>query len=1135
MKIFLSGAPVDRAESAAKNHPRAKSARGRTARDQLKRGLGASAPIVASRHSAFRSMVFALISLFLVGSSVVSFDARASAETTPCAPPTSNTIACENLLPGTPESDWGESGSGDPSIQGFATAMSVNVGETVEFKILTTAVSYHIDILRLGYYQGNGARKIAPAVLPSAPLPQEQPSCLTFSDTGLIDCGNWAVSASWAVPETAVSGVYIAHLVREDTGGGSLIPFVVRNDASTSSIVFQTSDETWQAYNDYGGNSLYVCTVDCPAAAPAAAPRAAFKVSYNRPFKHNARSTNWLMATEVPMIRFLEANGYDVTYLSGLDTSIRGPLLLNHKVFLSTGHDEYWAGSQRTNVETARDAGVNLAFFSGNEMFWKTRWEPSADESLTANRTLVCYKDTHFNAPTDPVSWTGTWRDPRFGTAGGGGNPENSLTGQFFLVNAGSTDIKVPAEYANMRLWRNTDAAALTGNQSLILGPGLDTLGYEWDVDADNGFRPAGAFKLSSTTIDSREVFTDYGSNVAPGRVTHNLTMYRAASGALVFGAGTVQWSYGLDGYTTGRAPDRNMKQATVNLLADMGAQPAALTTGLVAAAKSTDETAPTSVITSGLNGQSLVDGTKVTVTGTAADVGGVVAGVEVSTDGGATWRPATGRDKWTFSWVAHGSPSASIKTRAVDDSGNLETPGGGASVNISCPCSIWGPNVAPDIADSGDTASVELGLRFSSDTAGTVTGVRFYKSTNNTGTHSGSLWTATGQRLATAEFSGESEFGWQTVAFSAPVAVEANTAYVVSYFAPEGHYAHTPGYMYAHPSPMPAGNGSVDSAPLHAARNSTASGNGLYTYSGASGFPVDSVRAENYWVDVVFMPADSASGVLAAPVVISASPASGASGVPVTTVLSATFDQAVSASSMEFTLEGANNSPVPGAISYDGGTRTVTFTPTGALTAGGTYTATISGATNPDGQRIEAPYSWSFSVVDAAACPCSVFGATDSPAIVDVIESDAVELGMKFRSDVPGTVTGIRFYKASQNTGTHTGNLWSSSGELLASVSFSGETNSGWQQATFSVPVAIVAGTTYVVSYHAPNGHFSVTRSYFATGADRPPLHGLASGSDGLNGVYQYGASGFPAQTYAASNYWVDVVFEPGGAAAPG
>ena len=87
-------------------------------------------------------------------------------------------------------------------------------------------------------------------MLPTASLPQSQPACKNdTAPTGLIDCGNWAVSASWTVPTNAVSGLYIAHLVRNDTGGDSLIPFVVRNDASHSDILFQTSDETWQAYN----------------------------------------------------------------------------------------------------------------------------------------------------------------------------------------------------------------------------------------------------------------------------------------------------------------------------------------------------------------------------------------------------------------------------------------------------------------------------------------------------------------------------------------------------------------------------------------------------------------------------------------------------------------------------------------------------------------------------------------------------------------------------------------------------------------------------------------------------------------------------------------------------------------------
>ena len=250
-------------------------------------------------------------------------------------------------------------------------------------------------------------------MLPTASLPQSQPACKNdTAPTGLIDCGNWAVSASWTVPSNAVSGLYLAHLVRNDTGGGSLIPFVVRNDASHSDILFQTSDETMEAYNTYGGNSLYSCTVNCPPGNPEAY-KGADKVSYNRPWHTplDDQGRSWFMYAEYPMIRFLEANGYDVSYTSGYDVATRGSLLLNHKTFLSSAHDEYWSGDQRANVEAARDAGVNLAFFSGNEVFWKTRWEPSIDGSSTAGRTLVTYKETHYDAPTDPQdppTWTGT-------------------------------------------------------------------------------------------------------------------------------------------------------------------------------------------------------------------------------------------------------------------------------------------------------------------------------------------------------------------------------------------------------------------------------------------------------------------------------------------------------------------------------------------------------------------------------------------------------------------------------------------------------------------------------------------------------------------------------------------------------
>jgi hypothetical protein len=807
-----------------------------------------------------------IVAVLLLAVGIVGFTVRAqgtpsAAAAAPCDPPVVSVIACENSLPGSPPSEWQVDGSGDASIQGFATAMSAKPGETVSFKIKTTARALHVDILRMGYYQGNGARLVAGGVKPTATLPQSQPDCVTDSTSGLVDCGNWAVTASWTVPTTAVSGVYLAHLVRDDTGGSSLVPFVVRNDAGSSAILFQTSDETWQAYNAYGGNSLYQCTVACPPGTPGGY-KAAYKVSYNRPFTTASGITgrDWLMYAEYPMIRFLEANGYDVSYTSGLDVATRGGLLNNHKLFLSVGHDEYWSGDQRANVEAARDRGVNLAFFSGNEVFWKTRWEPSIAGPATGGRTLVTYKETHFDAPVDPQGpsmWTGTWRDPRFSPPGDA-RSENSLTGQFFLVNSGTTDIKVPSQYSKLRMWRNTAAASLSAGQTLTLGAGIGTLGYEWDEAANNGFAPAGLFRLSQTTF-AAEAFVDYGTNVAQGVPSkHNLTIYKAPSGALVFGAGTVQWSWGLDGATTGLPPDRNMQQATVNLFADQGVQPYALLPGLVPATASADTTAPSSTLTSPGDGAVVADGTRVTVTGTAADAGGVVGGVEVSTDGGATWQPATGTTSWSFTWIAHGSPTSSIRTRAVDDSGNLESPGTGVKVSVTCPCSVWGNNVAPAGLDSGDPNAVELGMSFSSDVSGTVSGVRFYKSTNNTGTHIGNLWTAGGQLLARATFTSESASGWQQVSFATPVSITANTRYVVSYYAPVGHYSQESGYMYPHPAPVPAGNNSMDAGPLHVPRSIGSTVNGLYSYSGTTTFPFNTYKGENYWVDVVFSPSQS-------------------------------------------------------------------------------------------------------------------------------------------------------------------------------------------------------------------------------------------------------------------------------------
>jgi hypothetical protein len=1073
------------------------------------------------RHRASRSLPrrpVVILSSVLVAISLSGL-VTTSASAAPCDPG-NNPIVCENSKPG--DNGWEVSGGGDPSIEGFGTAMSVNVGQSISFKIRTMSLDdnpvqvlqpYTIDIYRLGYYGGAGGRQMTPSPTPTL---RTQPPCATDA-TGLVDCGSWQVSASWTVPANAVSGVYEAHIQRSD-GRDNQIPFVVRNDASHSDLVVQTSDTTWQAYNSWGGNSFYTGAPDGRA----------YMVSYNRPFANRQGITerDYLFGAEFPMIRFLERNGYDVSYLSGVDTDRFGSLLLNHKTFVSMGHDEYWSGAQRTNVEAARNAGVNLAFFSGNEVFWKTRWQSSIDGSATAYRTLVSYKETHANAKIDPTStWTGTWRDPRFSPPSDGGRPENALTGTIWTVNCCSYPMEVPAADGKMRFWRGVNGVAnLAAGQKATLAD--ETLGYEWDEDLDNGSRPAGLIRLSSTTQTVAAKVIDYGSNVAAGPATHHLTLYRAASGALVFGAGTVQWSWGLDDYHDGTpvAVDPRMQQATVNLLADMGAQPSGLQSGLSTASASADVTPPQTTITSPAAGVSLRSGSAITVTGTAADSGGgVVGGVEVSLDGGSTWHPATtGRESWSYTGSVPGKGAFTIAARATDDSLRTDpTPATVSAVGV-CPCSLFADNATPTSTSSGDPRPINLGMRFTAEAAGYVTGVRFYKGADNTGTHVGALWTNSGQLVTQTTFSNETASGWQTASFTPAPAVTAGTTYVISYYAPNGNYASDGGFF--------ALTG-TDRAPLHAPASTGANPNGVFEYSSFE-FPTGSYNGGNYWVDAVYdtvAPPDTIP-----PHATPVAPSPGSSSVPRSTTVKVGFDEQVQQSTVAMTLADPAGGQVQGTISYDSTAHVATFTPNANLAASTTYTATVSGVRDVAGNVMTAPVSWTFKTqlppATAGVCPCSIWDDTATPTTVTVNDAAAVELGLKFRADGDGTVTGVRFYKGPKNTGTHTGSVWTLGGTRLAVATFTGESTSGWQQVSFGTPVTVTADTVYIVSYHTDAGFYSADSGGLESAVDSPPLHAQRNGDPvtGGNGVYRYGTGGLVPSNGGGANYWVDAVYVP-------
>ena len=506
------------------------------------------------------------------------------------------------------------------------------------------------------------------------------------------------------------------------------------------------------------------------------------------------------------------------------------------------GHDEYWSKEERNSVEAARTAGKSLAFFSGNESYWKTRWENSVDGTNTPFRTMVCYKEGTLATPAenpcggkcDPnTEWTGLWRDGCSFPGGNACKPENGLSGE--ISWDGTTGaITVPDTYKTLRFWRNTSITSLGTGQTATLTAG--TLGYEWDwYQFPTSYAP-GRFTMSNTSLDGR---------------IHNLSLYKSAAGALVFGAGTVQWAWGLDAnHDRGNAAaDPRMQQATVNVLADMGVQPATLITGLVAATASTDVTAPVTTISSPATGTTINSGAPVTITGTASDAN-TVAGVELSFDGGVTWAAATGTTSWTYIWTPPASGVYTVKARGIDDSGNFTAAASSPTITLTlnfsqtanCPCTVFGTTIPSVTTGHDNTTGIVLGMKWQSVANAVVTGIRFYKASGNTGTHQGLLYNTSGTLLAQATFTGETATGWQQVNFSSPVSVTAGQTYVAAYFSSAGNYSVTGNYFT-----VPVVNG-----PLTGLADGTVGNNGVYIYSTTAAYPNNSYQKGNYWVDLV-------------------------------------------------------------------------------------------------------------------------------------------------------------------------------------------------------------------------------------------------------------------------------------------
>jgi uncharacterized repeat protein (TIGR01451 family) len=420
----------------------------------------------------------------------------------------SNPIAVENALPGTTMGLIPTSPS-SRAIEGYASEVSALPGNTLHFHVSTDpAAGYRVEVYRLGWYGGAGSRLIG--CVPSctsleAGQPQPPP---TASPDGLVQAG-WPVTDTFQLPKETPSGYYRIRFVL--AGGQSAATYVIVRapPGEQSAVLVQVPVNTWQAYNSWGGSSLY----NFPAAR-------ANRVSFDRPYTWSAPGGQSPLGWEYPLVLFLEQSGYDVSYQTDLDTDQNPASLLDHRLLISIGHDEYWTQAMRDAFTAARDSGVNLAFMGSNDVYWRVRYDDGG-------RTIVDYKSGD-DPVTDPTLRTGLFRvvdTPECQLVGiqHQGGELNWSSGDYALFPAGLTSLLGQRWFAGTGL---TAGSVLTG----IVGVETDTI-PSWDQGASCGHQ--------LTLLFARDTGGDTLGNA-------DATAYTAPSGAVVFAAGSRQFAWGL-------------------------------------------------------------------------------------------------------------------------------------------------------------------------------------------------------------------------------------------------------------------------------------------------------------------------------------------------------------------------------------------------------------------------------------------------------------------------------------------------------------------------------------------------------------------------------------------------------------
>ncbi len=436
-------------------------------------------------------------------------------------------------------------------IRGYASATSVNHGEQITFyvtnhpgrKATDAEPTFDLEIFRLGYYGGTGGRSLTKV---SSIAGTRQPPCVRSAPppagSGLVEC-HWSPSYTLAVPAAWTSGVYVAQLINSEHYE-TYVPFVVRDDAVAADFLYQQPVATYQAYNNFGGRSLYKCdTEDCPK-SPAKLPGT--RVSFDRPYadQWGAGQLFYRDFSEQKFIFHLEQMGYDVTYSTDVDTHANPARLLTVRGFLAVGHGEYWSREMYDAMQVARDHGTHLAFFSGNTGYWQIRFEPST--TGVPNRTIVCYKAQPDPNP-DPAYRTRNWRTL--------GRPEQTLLG----VQWGNGMDYLPGPDGTYAPGTGFPLTVHGASHWIYAGTGVqegqqvaDVVGQEWDsVNAGTPLPPNTAFDVvAHTTMTYDPKGVPGSTTIYPPpyySATADTVVYTAYSGALVFNAGTIIWGHAMD------------------------------------------------------------------------------------------------------------------------------------------------------------------------------------------------------------------------------------------------------------------------------------------------------------------------------------------------------------------------------------------------------------------------------------------------------------------------------------------------------------------------------------------------------------------------------------------------------------